>query len=264
VFRDDYPAAWLFHQNTVRWPFNTIEPDDEAWAKPPFKEYGDVPSTTLPPIRTLSLSLGDAIRRRVSCRNFATAALALDELGTVLAAGYGVEGVVHFGAREHLERPVPSGGGLYPLEIYLIVTNVAGLAPGLYHYAPLTHSLDELKRVACSPQFLSQLFMNQPYLSGSGVILLITAVVERSMHKYGDRGYRYMLLEAGHAAQNMCLAVASLELGALPTGGFFDGYLAELLGLDLEDEAILYGLAVGRAASADRTETRQLGALLDG
>jgi SagB-type dehydrogenase family enzyme len=89
-------------------------------------------------------------------------------------------------------------------------------------------------------------------------------VVERLMHKYGDRGYRYILLEAGHAAQNMCLAAASLDLGALPVGGFFDSYVAELLELNQEQEALLYALGFGRPATVDRVGLRNLAALLDG
>ena len=261
--RDQHPAAWLFHQNTVRWPFNTIPPGDDEWVEAPFKEYGDVPSIPLPAMRGLQLSLRDAIHRRLSCRNFTTSALALDELSTLLGFGYGISGIVHLGAREHLERPVPSGGGLYPLELYVIARHVDGLPPGLYHYAALTHSLEELKRVELSAGVISQLFMNQPYVGDAAVIVLMTAILLRSMHKYGERGYRYILLEAGHAAQNMCLAAVGLDLGALPVGGFFDGYLAELVGLDMEQEPIVYALAIGNTAGANRAEARNVGAALE-
>jgi SagB-type dehydrogenase family enzyme len=264
MFRDEHPAAWLFHQNTVRWPFNTIEADDEPWAGALFKEYLGLASVTLPALQELHTSLSDAVGRRVSCRNFAGTPMALDELSTILAVGYGVTGAVLVGAREHLERPVPSGGGLYPLELYVLVRNVDGLEPGLYHYAALTHTLDVLKQVKLSSGFVSQLFMNQPYLDDAGAIVLMAAVVERSLHKYGERGYRYLLLEAGHVGQSMCLVAAALEIGALPIGGFFDAYLSELLGLDSEEEAILYGLAVGRAASDDRVAIRNLSTLLEG
>jgi len=263
MFRDQYPAAWFFHHNTIRWPFNTLEPE-EPWAGPPFKEYSDRAAIALPAPGDLGLPLGEAIRRRLSCRSFNPSPLTLDELSTILSVGNGVEGVVHLGALEHLERPMPSGGGLYPLEFYLIVREVAGLAPGLYHYTPLMHELEQLKLMEFSNSFISQLFMNQPYLVGAGAVLLITAMVERSMHKYGDRGYRYILLEAGHAAQNMCLAAASLDLGALPLGGFFDGYVAELLELNQDQEAILYALGFGRLATVDRVGVRNLAALFAG
>ena len=264
MFRHQYPAAWFFHHNTIRWPFNTLEPEEESWVGPPFKEYPGVPAIQLPAPRDLSLSLNEAIRRRVSCRSFNSSPLTLEELSTILSVGNGVEGVVHLGAKEHLERPMPSGGGLYPLEFYVIVRQVESLTPGIYHYAPLMHELEQLKLVELSNSFISQLFMDQSYLTGAGAILLITAVLERSMHKYGDRGYRYILLEAGHAAQNMCLAVTSLDLGALPVGGFFDSYVAKLLELNQEHEAILYALAFGRPTTADRIQVRNLTDFLDG
>jgi SagB-type dehydrogenase family enzyme len=261
MFRKLFPVAWAFHANTVRWPFNTLEPEDEPWPGPPFKEYPRVPAIELPASRDLSLPLADAIRHRVSCRSFRATALTLGEIGTILSFTYGIEGVARFGAKEHLERPVPSGGGLYPLEFYLIVRRVVGLDAGIYHYSPLAHALEQLKPIDCSDAFIAQLFMNQPYLVEAGAILMMTAVVERSMHKYGDRGYRYILLEAGHAAQNICLVAASLELGALPIGGFFDGFVADLLGLDVEQETVLYGVAVGRPEATDRVGTRNLVAL---
>lgn len=263
MFRNLFPLAWTFHQNTIRWPFNTLEPEEEQWAGPRFKEYPQLPVTLLPQSRELSIALSQAIRQRVSCRFFRNAPLALDEIGTILALGYGVEGTIHFGAIEHLERPVPSGGGLYPLEFYLIIRQVTDLSAGLYHYAPLTHGLEQLKQIAFSDAFISQIFMNQPYLKGASAILVITAVVERSMHKYRDRGYRYILLEAGHAAQNMCLAAVSLNLGVLPVGGFFDSLIANVLEINLEEEAILYGLALGHPGSADRVSARSLNSLFD-
>jgi SagB-type dehydrogenase family enzyme len=240
----------------MRWPFNTLEPGEDNWAGAPFKEYLGAPTIALPAAASVTLPLDQAIASRVSCRVFDPAPLTSRELATVLALGYGVEGAAHLGAREHLERPVPSGGGLYPLEVYLIARRVDGVPPGLYHYCALLHVLERLKLVELSDDLLSQLFMNQPYLAGAGAVVVFTAVVDRLMHKYGDRGYRYVLLEAGHAAQNMCLASAGLALGALPIGGFFDGYLAELLDLDLEQEPILYGLGLGRSATTDRAVVR--------
>jgi SagB-type dehydrogenase family enzyme len=262
MFRDQYPAAWFFHHNTIRWPFNTLDPEEEPWVEPKFKEYPGQPLVELPAPGDLNVPLGQAIRGRLSCRLFNSSPLTLNELSTILAVGNGVEGVVELGALQHLERPMPSGGGLYPLEFYPIVRQVEGLATGLYHYAPMLHQLEQLKLMDFHDTFISQLFMNQPYLAGAPVVLLITAVVDRSMHKYGDRGYRYILLEAGHSAQNMCLAAASMNLGALPLGGFFDGFAAELLEIDQEQEVILYGLGFGQAATADRVKARNLTSLL--
>jgi SagB-type dehydrogenase family enzyme len=259
MFRDQYPIAWHFHHNTMRWPFSMLEPEEEPWAGPVFKEHPNVPTIALPAPLNINVPLSEAIRRRLSCRNFSSAPLTQAELSTILAVGNGVEGTVHFGAKEHLERPMPSGGGLYPLEFYVLVRQAENLSPGIYHYVPLTHQLEQLKLVELSNSFVSQLFMHQPYLATASVIVLIATVFDRSLHKYGDRGYRYILLEAGHAAQNMCLTATSLDLGVLPIGGFFDNYVANLLDLNDEQEALLYGLGFGRPAATDRVEARNLG-----
>lgn len=261
MFSDQYPIAWHFHRNTMRWPFSTLEPEEESWPGPFFKEYPNVPTIALPAPLDIGVRLSDAIRRRLSCRSFNSVPLTPSELSTILSVGNGVAGKVHFGAREHLERPMPSGGGLYSLEFYVLVRQIETLAPGIYHYAPLTHELEQLEPLELSNSFVSQLFMNQPYLASAGVIVLITTVLERSLHKYGDRGYRYILLEAGHAAQNMCLAATSLDLGVLPIGGFFDNFVAKLLGLDEEQEAVLYALGFGRPSTStfDRVQARNLG-----
>jgi SagB-type dehydrogenase family enzyme len=264
MFRTLYPGAWLYHANTIRWPHNTLEPGEEPWAGPPFKEYPHRPLIKLPQVQHIEMPLSEVVRRRLSCRNFLAASLTLDEIGALVWFGNGVAGEVHLGAKQHLSRPIPSGGGLYPLELYLIVRQVETLDPGLYHYSPLLHALEQLKPIELSSNVISQLFMNQPYLGNASAIVLIAAVLERNMHKYAERGYRYILLEAGHAAQNICLAAAGLSLGALPLGGFFDGYMAELIEIDLEQEILIYGVALGRPAVQDPVGMRNLDALLGG
>src|SRR2546425_3563322 len=124
AFRDAYPIAWSFHANTSRWPFNTLEPREVGWAGPFFKEYPAAAAIQLLEPVELPLSLGQAIARRLSCRDFTTAPVSLPQLGTLLHYAYGVHGTVRLGTGEHLERPVPSGGGLYPLEIYVIARRI--------------------------------------------------------------------------------------------------------------------------------------------
>jgi SagB-type dehydrogenase family enzyme len=93
------------------------------------------------------------------------------------------------------------------------------------------------------------------------MVVVITAVPGRSLWKYGDRGYRYLLLEAGHAAQNLNLAAVEAGLGCCNLGGFFDEELAGLLLVDTEEEMPLYAVAVGVPASSDRDEQRAIASL---
>ncbi|MFN2606683.1 MAG: SagB/ThcOx family dehydrogenase [Acidimicrobiales bacterium] len=255
AFRDADPIAWAFHHNTGVGPYTSApEPVSEA-ARPP-KEYLHAPLLPLPAAALPDVALADALAARLSCRRFTADGLAPEQLAAVLGAGYGVAGRVLLGRAELLERPVPSGGGLYPLELYVLVRAVPGLSPGAYHYAPQHHGLEDLGTGPIPPAVLSRLFLGQPYLAAAAAMVVITAVLSRSLDKYGDRGYRYVLFEAGHVAQNLNLAAAACGLGACNAGGFFDAHLGDLLGLDPDQEVPLYGVAVGRPASADRTDVR--------
>jgi SagB-type dehydrogenase family enzyme len=202
----------------MRWPFNWLEPPEDTCSEPAFKEYFGVPALPLPEAVLPKISLQGAIAARLSCRRFMGAPLTMLQLATVLKCAYGVQGKTLSGDMELLERPVPSGGGLYPLELYALVQNVEGVEPGIYHYAALHHMLEQVQPVRLSKPAVSRLFMDQPYITGAAVIVVLVAVVERCLWKYGDRGYRYILFEAGHVAQNVNLVSSALELGSLNLG----------------------------------------------
>jgi SagB-type dehydrogenase family enzyme len=140
---------------------------------------------------------------------------------------------------------VPSGGGLYPLELYLIVNQVEQVPQGIYHYAIYPPLLEQVYALEFSKLFISQLFMNQPYVAESSVILVATSFFKRNMHKYGDRGYRYILYEAGHLFQNINLIATALGLGTLNLGGFFDDEVTRLLKINNEEEIPLYSMGIG-------------------
>lgn len=259
MFRHDYPIAWAFHGNTLRWPHN-VQPLPEAdCSEPPFKEYPASPLVPLPQPKWPSVSLHQAIARRCSCRRFSGEALPLSTLSLLLAAAYGVQGRRVEEEREFLERPVPSGGALYPLELYLLAPRVGDLACGVYHYHALSHGLEQVRAIPLPRAMLTHIFMGQDYAAGAPAILVVTAMVQRLLWKYGDRGYRYLLLEAGHLAQNINLVCSATAAGSLNLGGFFDGELAVLLGLDLDREPPLYGIAVGLPSTDDRGLQRRPG-----
>jgi len=246
MFRTKNPVAWTFHRNSSRWAYNTLRLDENRHETPPFKEIADAPALTLPPPTELCTGLSDAIRRRYSCRRFTADCVPLEAAATILFSTYGKLGTVSFAGMEMITRPVPSGGGLYPLELYAIVLNVSGLTGGIYHYNALNHLLERIRDGSIPKNLLSELFIGQPYVAQSGFVLVLTGVFDRLLWKYEDRGYRYLLFEAGHAAQNTNLAAAALGLGSVNLGGFFDVDLLTLLQLDSEEEAPLYAVAIGQ------------------
>jgi SagB-type dehydrogenase family enzyme len=261
MFHEQYPVAWSFHRNTCRWPHNILSPPEDPSPVASFKEYLGTEPICLPEPMALSSSLQDCITARVSCRHFSEQPMNLSQLSTVANAAYGIKGRSYYDYYEFLERPVPSGGGLYPLELYFVVRNVEKIDPGVYHYAPLVHGLETIRRLEVPRQFLGEIFLWQPYVGEASVIVFYAAVLERSLWKYTDRGYRYILFESGHVAQNVNLVAESLGLGSLNLGGFFDDQVAALLDIDTDKEVPLYGTALGVPAHGDRSVIRRLEAI---
>jgi SagB-type dehydrogenase family enzyme len=251
MFRNDNPVAWTFHRNTSRWPHNTLSPEGIHQEAPAFKEMVDRPAVPLPPPAAPLGELGEAIRGRFSCRRFAGDSVSLPDAAALLYWSYGKLDVCHPFGTDLVHRPVPSGGGLYPLEQYVIAQRIAGLAPGIYHYNVLGHSLECVDAGAMPAQALAGLFLWQPYVAQSAFVIVLTAIFDRSLWKYRDRGYRYLLLEAGHVAQNANLVATALGQGSLNLGGFFDADMAGILNLDLEEEAPLYAVAIGQPEKGD-------------
>lgn len=260
-WRDSEALAWGFHRGTSRWLFNTA--GSESPPLRPSREHAVAPFVPLPsggPPEGTPDALAAAIGRRVSCRRFSDAAVPLGDVARLLRLAYGV-GRHHAGGPQGMyDRPVPSGGGLYPLEVNLLVRAVDGLVPGVHHFVPTADGVELVREGALPPSLLTYLFMGQPWVPEAAFVVVLSAVPGRSLEKYGDRGYRYLLLEAGHLMQNLNLVGWSLGIGSVNLGGFFDDELAGLLRLDTEQEFCLYASAFG-IPDADPTDPMALRAL---
>jgi SagB-type dehydrogenase family enzyme len=203
------------------------------------------------------MALEEAIARRGSCRRFAEGPLPLSLLSTLLRHAYGLGESYRMGEWAAFNRPVPSGGGCYPLELYLFVRQVDGVEAGTYHYCVRDHALELLGAVP-SLNLVEELFLGQPWLARAQVVLVVSAVPARLLHRYGERGYRYLLLEAGHVGQNLSLLATATGSGSLCLGGFLDDALTTVLGLDPMLELPMYGVAVGMPESTSQLEARAL------
>ena len=199
----------------------------------------------LPPPLSPGVTLTQALGARRSERGFAAGGIAFRELATLLHAGYGVTRPAGRDDSQPL-RAVPSGGALYPLEIYAVLARVEGAEPGLYHFDSLRPALEVLTLGASPLAILREAAIYPEVVEGCAAALLITGMFWRSRFKYGLRGYRFTLLEAGHLAQNVLLMCAALGLAAVPLGGFYDRPVDELLGVDGVNESILYSVCLGR------------------
>jgi SagB-type dehydrogenase family enzyme len=193
---------------------------------------------TLPePMHDSNTSVEEALLQRRSIRNYSEGDLTLEQLGQLLWAAQGI-------TDPSGKRTAPSAGGLYPLEVYVVVGNVEGVSPGVYKYKPDSHSLVKMvdgdQRSA-----LSQAAFNQKDVRLGAIDIIITASYERTTKKYGERGIRYMYLEAGHAAQNICLQTVALKLGTVTIGAFDDDSVKRVLSLS-DNEEPLYIMPVGK------------------
>jgi SagB-type dehydrogenase family enzyme len=235
MFRADDPQSLsqLYHLNSEPW-VNPAAVD--AVYEVEYEETGG-PELPLPPVEESPLM--DVIRARRSCRDFAPRAMRLKDLATLLGGAYGItrRGPID-------DRAAPSAGGLYPLEVYTVARAIDGVADGIYHYNVRGHSL-EFIRDLCAPGELGHILLGQHFLEQANALILLSAVFARTQRKYGPRGYRYALLEAGHVAHNLCLLAAERGLGSLCVGGFFDRRLNRLLQLDGVEQAIIYAVAIG-------------------
>jgi SagB-type dehydrogenase family enzyme len=144
-------------------------------------------------------------------------------------------------------RSAPSAGALYPFETYAVVHDVEGLDPGLYHYAVTEHMLEQL-RVQDLRTEMVVAGIGQEMLGRAQVCFVLSAVFQRTRWRYRERAYRYVLLEAGHIGQNLYLVATSIGLGACAVGAFLDDHLNSLLGLDGQQEAVIYVVTVGKIA----------------
>jgi SagB-type dehydrogenase family enzyme len=129
--------------------------------------------------------------------------------------------------------------------VYVAIRRVEGVPQGLHHYEPDRHVLAELRSGDPASHLAAVLI--DPAHARTPVLVILAASFQRSRFKYGLRAFRFVLLEAGHVAQNVLLAAAALNLSALPIGGFFDRRLDAFLMLDGLHESALYLIAVGSA-----------------
>lgn len=185
-----------------------------------------------------AVSLEETLLQRRSAREYADEALTLEEVSQLLWAAQGV-------TAEWGGRTAPSAGALYPLETYLVVGNVENLAPGVYKYKPERHELVKVKDDDVREE-LAEASLGQSWVKEGAIDIVIAAVYERTTRKYGDRGVRYVHMEAGHAAQNICLQATALDLGIVTVGAFHDEQVKNILGM-ARDETPLYVIPVGRS-----------------
>lgn len=183
------------------------------------------------PAKDREMSVEAALQERRSVRDFAASPIGLETLAQLLWAAQGVTSPEGF-------RTAPSAGALYPLELFVVAGEVSSLSAGVYRYEPDRHQL--LPIVSGDRRHeLAAAALHQTWIADAPAVVVVTAVFERTMGKYGERGIRYVHIEAGHATENLCLQAVSLGLGTTVVGAFSDDGVKRVLGLADEEPLLL-------------------------
>jgi SagB-type dehydrogenase family enzyme len=221
-----------------------------AWEPPAGAEVLALP----PPEQagTAAAAFRSLVTERCSRRTFAEEPVTLAELSFLL---WSCQGVQEVWPGAGTRRTVPSAGARHALETYLLLHAGAGLEPGLYHYAALQHALVPLEGPPDAAARVVAACHGQRFLGTAAAVFLWAAVPYRMTWRYGQRGYRYLFLDAGHACQNLYLAAEALGAGCCAVAAFDDQALDDLLGLDGQEAFAIYAAAVGHRTPAPPTRT---------
>jgi SagB-type dehydrogenase family enzyme len=239
----------VFHENSKVSRYNPPLADSEVfatlkswWESLPFEGY---PKITLPHVHLpTNLSFEEILVRRATASALEPRRLSLEDISTLLHYSYGV---TRDRTAEGFPRPfriVPSAGALYPLEIFFYSAKENEIGSGIFHYSPAENALS-LVRNGDYIKLISEAFVQEELILSASLLVFITAFFDRSIFKYGNRGYRFALIEAGHVAQNLNLLSTALNLGCVNMGGFYDRKIDNLLGLDGLNQSTLYAISIG-------------------
>jgi len=190
----------------------------------------------------VNMKLVEAMENRRSLRRYSDKPLTLEELSFLMWCTQGVKQKSH----NVTFRMVPSAGARHAFETYILANNVYGLNTGFYRYLALEHILQE---AIISTQITDKLVgacLGQTFIKNSAVTFIWVAVTYRMTWRYGERGYRYMFLDAGHVGQNLYLSAEGIDCGTCVIGAYDDDAVNRLLGIDGKEQFAIYLAAVGK------------------
>lgn len=211
-----------------------------------------------PPTRRLRLGadeprgLGGLFAARTTCRNFADVAVSRRDFERILYRAGAAYGRLELGGGvEVLKKGSPTGGGLAPIECYVLVRRVDGIAPGLYHHHPIDHALERLdgpRSAKALRELAARMVAGQQYFADAAALVILVARFGRIQWKYRNhaKAYRSVVLEAGHTSQGVYLSAAAAGLGAYVTAAINEVDIENALQLDplVETPLAICGIGV--------------------
>ena len=213
------------------------------WTNKPetYKTYPTNKTIQLPnPLQKATPTFSEALQKRKSTRSFSTQPLSKVDLAFLIWAATGIQRAEH----GYEFRTAPSAGALYPIETYIATNNIQEIEKGIYHYNIKNHLLEEIT-LGNFGEKIAHAALDQEMCADAAVVFIWTSIFRRSKWKYQQRAYRYIYLDAGHIAQNLALASASITCGSCQVGAFFDDEVNSILGIDGVEESTICLSAVG-------------------
>jgi SagB-type dehydrogenase family enzyme len=217
----------------------------------------------------LDLPLGTVLERRKSVREFSGDPIGGADLATIL---YVTAGITHKGLGVAIDNPdsryglhfrgVPSAGGLYAVDTYLVLLRGRGVPGGVYRYRPFDHALVRIVEDLAEEELFDAFI--RPEIAGVNLSTVAAAIFfvgtpAKLNRKYGDRGVRYIFIEAGMMAFAANLAATALGWGVLDYQSYYEPRMERFLLLRPRQQYVLHAILLGWPfgwADDERTQGR--------
>jgi len=186
-------------------------------------------------------NLWEILQNRRSRRKYSGGHISLNHLAALCWAAQGITAR----AGEHYLRTAPSAGALYPIETYIAVAHVKDIKPGIFHFDVAGFQLERIS-LGNPMNDIADACLGQAFMKQASVIFIFSAVIRRTLSKYGNRGMRYIFMDVGHIAENLLLATEAMGFKACPVAAFFDDEMNQILGIQDQEETVVYLVPVGR------------------
>lgn len=195
----------------------------------------------------INKNIYECIKDRRSTRFYSDETMSLEELSYLLWATQGITGTNKAGLTL---RTVPCSGATHSFETYLFIMSVEGVKKGVYRYEPVEHKLLFMFEIDGIDTKVDEITLEQPFVPNfvkkAAIVFAWSTIPYRSEWKFDITAHKKILIDIGHVCQNLYLASESVGSGTCAIGIYNQKAIDDLLGLDGEEEFIVYLAAVGK------------------
>ena len=188
-------------------------------------------------------NLLDLINGRTSVRSYSDESILQEDLSYFLWCTQGIKSILK---QKATFRTVPSAGARHAFETYLLINKAEGIKPGVYRYIATKHAIIPINLKEGTDDILLAACLGQGMVKSCAVTFFWSAEIYRMKYRYGERGYRYIHLDAGHICQNLHLAAENRGCGVCAIAAYDDDEVNSALGLDGENDFVAYIATLGK------------------